>query len=80
MELSATWTDPQRGEYRWVVKETEGRWWLTAEPCGAARLKIVGPDRNDLQIALNLRPGITRARAHKLAEMMNLRIASIELF
>jgi hypothetical protein len=77
MELSATWTEPQHGEYRWIVKETDGRWWLASEPRGA---RILSPDGNDLKIVLNLRPGITRERAHKLAEMMNLRIDSIELF
>ena len=69
----------QRGEYRWIVKETDGRWWLVAEPCGA-RIKIIGPDGRDLQIALNLRPDMSRDRAHQLAEMLNARVATVELF
>jgi hypothetical protein len=79
MDLNLTGTERQRDEYRWIVKQTGGRWWLAAEPCGA-RLKIVGPERNDLQMALNLRSRISRVQAQKLAEVMNARIANIELF
>jgi hypothetical protein len=63
--------EPQRGQYRYVVKETaDGTPWILGEPFGNT-LKIVGTNGNDLHIGFYLRPGATLEDAHRVAASMN---------
>ena len=65
----------ERGQYRFVVKDTEGdRCFIVAEPAGSEIEKI----RGDV-LALDLHPGATRQEAELLVEMLNRHIASISL-
>jgi hypothetical protein len=71
--------EPQRGQYRYTVKESADRSpWIAGEPAGAP-LKIVGTKGDDLGIGFNLRPGTTIKDAQKVAKFMNEWIVDIVL-
>jgi hypothetical protein len=79
-EWVATGVEPQRGEYRFRVKDREGdAIWLACEPTGIA-LKIVGTNGEDMQVGFDLAPGTTRSEAEALARAMNNGITHIVLF
>ena len=79
-EWVANGVEPQRGEYRFRVKEKEGGTvWLGCEPAGIA-LKIVSTNGEDLQVGFDLAPGTTRSEAEALARAMNNGITHIVLF
>ena len=79
-EWVATGVEPQRGEYRFTVKDKEGDTvWLGCEPMGIA-LKIIGTNGEDLQVGFDLAPGTTRSEAEALARAMNNGITHIVLF
>jgi hypothetical protein len=74
-----TGVEPQRGEYRWTVKEkANGAPWLCGEPTGVP-LKIIGPTGEDLGVGFDLAAGTTLDQAHALARAMNNRITHIVL-
>jgi hypothetical protein len=67
----STGVEPQRGQYRYTVKEmADGTPWLFGEPVGDT-LKIVGTKGDDLHIGFYLRPGATLEDAHRVAKCMN---------
>jgi hypothetical protein len=71
---------PQKGQYRYCVKESEdGTCWIAPEPDGDV-LKIIGPKGDDLGLGFTLRQGATLEEAHELAACMNRWIADIMLF
>jgi hypothetical protein len=72
--------EPQRGKYRFKVKDKEGdAVWLACEPAGVP-LKIVGTKGDDLQVGFDLTPGTTRSEAEALVRAMNKAITHIVLF
>ncbi len=72
--------EPQRGQYRYTVKEKEdGTPWIAGEPSGRP-LKIIGTKGNDLGIGFTLRPDMTYQQAQEVAEYMNKWIVDIVLF
>jgi len=82
--LNLSGVEPQRGQYRYTVKEREdGSPWIATEPAGVS-LKIIGTNGSDLQIGFTLRPSTTLEEAHKvartLARCMNDSIAEISLY
>ena len=80
VEWVMTGVEPQRGEYRFTVKDKEGDTvWLVGEPAGSP-LKIISTTGDDLQVAFDLTVGTTSHEAEALAETMNRYIASIVLF
>jgi hypothetical protein len=79
-EWVANGVEPQRGEYRFTVKDEEGdAVYLACEPVGIA-LKIVGTNGEDLQVGFDLVPGTTRSEAEALALAMNSAITHIVVF
>ncbi len=79
-EWVATGVEPQRGEYRFRVKDREGdEFCLACEPVGIA-LKIIGSTGEDLQVGFDLSPGTTRSEAEDLVRAMNKAITHIVLF
>ncbi len=72
--------EPQRGEYRFRVKDREGdAICLACEPAGIP-LKIIGTKGVDLQVGFDLAPGTTRSEAEALVRAMNNAITHIVLF
>ena len=75
-----TGVEPQRGEYRWTVKDnTDGTPFLVGEPTGVP-LKIVGTTGEDLQVGFELAPRTKLNDAKAIARLMNHRITHIVLF
>ena len=75
-----TGVEPQRGEYRWTVKEnTDGTPFLVGEPTGVP-LKTVGTTGEDLQVGFELAPRTKLNDAKAIARLMNHRITHIVLF
>ena len=75
-----TSTPPQKGQYRYSVKDREdGTFWIFPEPAGDV-LKIVGPKGDELGLGFTLRHGTTFKEACELAVCMNRWIADITLF
>ena len=71
---------PQRGQYRYTVKEREdGTPWIAGEPSGDM-LKIIGTEGDDLNIGFTLRPGATLEDARNIAKFMNDRIVDAVLY
>lgn len=63
--------EPQRGQYRYTVKDdADGKPWLVGEPIGDT-IKIVGADDEDRAIGFTLRPGATFDDANMVAKCMN---------
>ena len=80
IEWGMNGVEPQRGKYRFTVKDKEGdAVCLHCEPVGIP-LKIVGTKGEDLQVGFDLAPGTTRSEAEALARAMNKGIAHIVLF
>lgn len=79
-EFHMVGVDPQRGEYRFTVKEkADGMPWLVGEPVGVP-LRIIGTTGDDLQVGFDLVPGTTLDEAQAIARTMNDCIARIVLF
>jgi hypothetical protein len=83
----ASGTSPQRGRYRFTVKEmADGKPWLCGEPTSGEPLRIIGADGEDLGVGFDLRPGTlgnasaTLEEAHKVARFLDDWIAEIVLF
>jgi len=75
-----TGVEPQRGQYRYTVKETaDGRPWIAGEPAGDT-IKIVGAKGEDLNIGFTLQPGTTYQQAQDVAKYLNKWIVDIVLF
>ncbi len=80
MEWGMNGVEPQRGEYRFTVKDKEGdAVYLACEPTGIA-LKIIGTNGEDLQVGFDLALGTTRREAEALVRAMNKCITHIVLF
>jgi hypothetical protein len=62
--------EPQRGKYRYVVKDGASGPWLAAEPYGNP-IKIVGSKGRDLQIGFGLQPRTTPEQAQRIAMLMS---------
>lgn len=73
--------EPQRGQYRWTVKESgTGTPWLLGEPVGET-IKIVGATgEDDLEFGFYLRPGTNLQEAQEVASFLNDRITDVIVF
>jgi hypothetical protein len=81
---TASWyflgVEQQRGQYRYVVKETaDGTPLIVGEPFGTP-LSIVGTKGDDLGVGFTLRPGMTIEEAREIAKCVNRWIVDIVLY